>query len=457
MSGQSTRTAPARVVALAAGVVLSLVGIVPAAADETPPSSSPPTTAVVTTPTDAPTTLAPGPTTLPPGPSVVDTTLPRSGVPATTKPGATTTTKPGATTTTAPDDGTHDFAATPAPLIPSAASDPLFHAALTVDDDIRNVAIGKVTALKAMVRAQTASRTAATATATYRRVNGIDRRALANLERLRIGLRAAAMHAYMGYGSQETALDSPEVARAETVLPYRTYVEVTITEATGRVSDAGDARDRTKTVADAARTKQRTAAADSTAAAAALRTTANDQKIAEKKLKDDRKALDDLIASMPDLAPGTLEKLPKLVKLPPGAQAVASPVGDIIVPASADPRTAVALQFIVAQLGKPYVWGATGPGSYDCSGLMLRAFQASGVTSMPRVSQGQQAWASPIDPKDVQPGDLVFLGRPAYHVGIYIGGGLMIDAPFTGAYVRVDKVWSSVTGYGRVSWSTPAP
>ena len=167
--------------------------------------------------------------------------------------------------------------------------------------------------------------------------------------------------------------------------------------------------------------------------------------------------LDDLIASMPDLAPGTLEKLPKLAKLPPGAQAVASPVGDIIVPATADPRTAVALQFIVAQLGKPYVWGATGPSSYDCSGLMLRAFQAAGVTSMPRVSQSQQVWATPIDAKDVQPGDLVFFGRPAYHVGVYIGGGLMIDAPFTGAYVRVDKVWSSVTSYGRVTWSTPAP
>ena len=178
---------------------------------------------------------------------------------------------------------------------------------------------------------------------------------------------------------------------------------------------------------------------------------------ASKQLLLDRKALDDLIASLPDLAPGTLEKLPKVAKLPPGAQKVASPAGDIIVPAKADPRTAVALQFIVAQLGKPYVWGATGPSSYDCSGLMLRAFQAAGVTSMPRVSQAQQVWATPVDVKDVQPGDLVFFGRPAYHVGVYIGGGLMMDAPFTGAYVRVDKVWSSVTSYGRPVWSTPGP
>lgn len=454
MRGQSTRTAPARVVALAAGLALALVGIVPAAAVETPATTSPPTT--VTASTSAPTTLPTDPATLPPGSTVVDTTLPGPGGPATTKRGATTT-NPGVTTTTSVDDENHDFTATPAPLIPSAASDPLFHAALTVDDDIRNVAIGKVDALKAKARMQATARAAASAAATYKRVDGVDRRTLANLEQLRTELRAAAMHAYTGYGSAETALNSPEVIRVETVLPYRTYVKVTIAESTDRVADAGKARDRTKSAADASRTKHRAAAAAAADASRAYRTAANDLKDAEKKLKDDRKALDDLIASLPDLAPGTLEKLPKLAKLPPGAQAVASPAGDIIVPASADPRTVVALQFMIAQLGKPYVWGATGPGSYDCSGLMLRAFQASGVTSMPRVSQGQQVWATPIDVKDVQPGDLVFFGRPAYHVGVYIGGGLMLNAPFSGTHVRFDKVWGSVTGYGRVTWSTPAP
>jgi cell wall-associated NlpC family hydrolase len=441
------------VVALAAGVALALVGMAPVAADEPSATTAPPTTAEATVPTVAPTTT---PDTTTPG-STVAPPVSGPGGPTSTKRGATTTTKPGATTTTVPDDGVHDFAATPAPLIPAAASDPLFHAALTVDDDIRNVAIAKADALRALARSRTAARTAASAATTYRRADGVDRRAIAELERLRASLRAAAMHAYTGYGSQETVLDSPEVARAETVLPYRTYVEVTITEATARVAAADKARSRTKVAADAARAKHRSAAAASAAAAAAQRTAAADLKADEQKLKEDRKALDDLIASMPDLAPGTLEKLPKVTKLPPGAQVVASPAGDIVVPAKADPRTAVALQFIVAQLGKPYVWGATGPNSYDCSGLMLRAFQAAGVTSMPRVSQGQQVWATPIEPKDVQPGDLVFFGRPAYHVGVYIGGGLMMDAPFTGAYVRVDKVWASVTSYGRPVWTTPAP
>jgi cell wall-associated NlpC family hydrolase len=441
------------VVALAAGVALALVGIAPVAADEPSATTVPPTTAEVTVPSVVPTT-APDSTT--PG-STVAPPITGSAGPTTTKRGATTTTEPGATTTTVPDDGVHDFAATPAPLIPAAASDPLFHEALTVDDDIRNVAIGKADALKALAKARTAARTAASAATAYRRADGVDRRAIAKLERLRASLRAAAMHAYTGYGSQEAVLDSPEVAQADTVLPYRTYVEVTITEATARVAAAGKARRRTKATADAARTTYRSAAAASASAAAEHHKAAAELKADEQKLKEDRKALDDLIASMPDLAPGTLEKLPKVTKLPPGAQVVASPAGDIVVPAKADPRTAVALQFIIAQLGKPYVWGATGPGSYDCSGLMLRAFQAAGVTSMPRVSQGQQVWATPIDSKDVQPGDLVFFGRPAYHVGVYIGGGLMIDAPFTGAYVRVDKVWASVTSYGRAVWSTPAP
>ncbi|MBS1848740.1 MAG: C40 family peptidase, partial [Actinobacteria bacterium] len=147
-----------------------------------------------------------------------------------------------------------------------------------------------------------------------------------------------------------------------------------------------------------------------------------------------------------------LDRLPDVVALPPGATAVASPAGTIVVPATADPRTVVALQFIVAQIGKPYLWGGTGPQAYDCSGLMLRAFQSAGVRTMPRVSQAQQIWATPVAGTDIQPGDLVFFGRPAYHVGVYIGGGLMIDAPYTGAHVRVDHVWSSVSGYGRVVW-----
>lgn len=100
-----------------------------------------------------------------------------------------------------------------------------------------------------------------------------------------------------------------------------------------------------------------------------------------------------------------------------------------------------------AELGKPYVWGAEGPGSFDCSGLMQWIFSHVGI-SLPRTAAQQQAAttrvASPL------PGDLVFYGAPAYHVGLYIGGGKMIDAPDVGDVVKVQSVWGSPT-YGRVS------
>jgi len=104
-----------------------------------------------------------------------------------------------------------------------------------------------------------------------------------------------------------------------------------------------------------------------------------------------------------------------------------------------------AVAFAYSQLGQPYVWGATGEGgTFDCSGLTLRAYQAGGV-QLPRTSREQwYAGARVGDPADLLPGDLVFyaydLGDPAtiHHVGIYIGAGNMIDAPRSGAVIRTE-------------------
>jgi len=112
--------------------------------------------------------------------------------------------------------------------------------------------------------------------------------------------------------------------------------------------------------------------------------------------------------------------------------------------APAEEVAAAAVQFAYSELGKPYRWGATGElGFYDCSGLMLRAYQKGGLT-LPRTSR-QQWYAGPRvwNVADMQPGDLVFYAYntadPAtiHHVGIYIGAGNMIDAPYTGANVRI--------------------
>ncbi len=99
-------------------------------------------------------------------------------------------------------------------------------------------------------------------------------------------------------------------------------------------------------------------------------------------------------------------------------------------------RAGAAVRFAYDQLGKPYVYGAAGPNSYDCSGLTMRAWEAGGV-SLPHNAEMQQQSTRSVSPSDIQPGDLVFFGSPAYHVGIYIGGGKIIEAPHSGDVVKI--------------------
>lgn len=111
-----------------------------------------------------------------------------------------------------------------------------------------------------------------------------------------------------------------------------------------------------------------------------------------------------------------------------------------------------AVHYAYAQLGKPYQWGGAGPGSFDCSGLTMMAWAAAGV-SLPHLAQGQYDLSTKIPLSDVEPGDLIFFGTPTnvYHVGIYIGGGQMIDAPETGQDVSISSIyWSNLLGAGRV-------
>jgi cell wall-associated NlpC family hydrolase len=113
--------------------------------------------------------------------------------------------------------------------------------------------------------------------------------------------------------------------------------------------------------------------------------------------------------------------------------------------------TSVALAWAFAELGKPYVWAATGPNSFDCSGLTQFVWRKAGV-SIPRVAADQDAWTIPVPLSQLLPGDLVFFGKTdIHHVGIYIGDGLMINAPHTGDVVRVSSIWwSDLAGFGRV-------
>ncbi len=98
-----------------------------------------------------------------------------------------------------------------------------------------------------------------------------------------------------------------------------------------------------------------------------------------------------------------------------------------------------AVAFARAQLGKPCVWGAAGPGSYDCAGLTQAAWKSAGVT-LPRTAPEQAGVGVPVPPAEARPGDLVFFHDDAGHVGLCTGNGMMIHAPRPGAYVREQPV-----------------
>jgi cell wall-associated NlpC family hydrolase len=103
------------------------------------------------------------------------------------------------------------------------------------------------------------------------------------------------------------------------------------------------------------------------------------------------------------------------------------------------PKASIAVDTATAQLGKPYLYGGAGPDSFDCSGLVMFSWKAAGVT-IPRTTDTQQTALPYVPVSLLAPGDVVFFGSPAFHVGIYIGNGQMIEAPHTGAVVRVVSI-----------------
>ncbi|XAN39076.1 NlpC/P60 family protein [Micromonospora schwarzwaldensis] len=108
-----------------------------------------------------------------------------------------------------------------------------------------------------------------------------------------------------------------------------------------------------------------------------------------------------------------------------------------------------AIKTACAQVGDPYVWGATGPNSFDCSGLTQYAYKAAGI-SLTHFTGAQWNEGRKISASEARPGDLVFFFSDLHHVGLYLGNGLMVHAPRTGKPVQVAKVeYMPVAGYRR--------
>ncbi|KOV93481.1 hypothetical protein ADK65_32675 [Streptomyces sp. NRRL B-1140] len=99
-------------------------------------------------------------------------------------------------------------------------------------------------------------------------------------------------------------------------------------------------------------------------------------------------------------------------------------------------RAAAAVSYAHQKLGSPYVWGATGPNAFDCSGLVQAAYRAAGV-ALPRTTYSQIAAGRRVSRSELLPGDLVFFYAGISHVGIYVGNGRMIHAPNPSAPVRI--------------------
>ncbi len=113
-------------------------------------------------------------------------------------------------------------------------------------------------------------------------------------------------------------------------------------------------------------------------------------------------------------------------------------------------RGAIAVAWAMRQLGKPYVWAAEGPGAFDCSGLTMFAWAKAGV-SLPHSSRMQSTMGAAVSRSQLRPGDLVFFGSPVHHVGIYVGGGMMINAPQSNDVVRYASIgWPDYAGARRV-------
>ncbi|NMM34547.1 MAG: C40 family peptidase [Phycicoccus sp.] len=111
------------------------------------------------------------------------------------------------------------------------------------------------------------------------------------------------------------------------------------------------------------------------------------------------------------------------------------------------PASAGVLAIAASLKGIYYIYGGTTLAGFDCSGFTQYVFNRVGIT-LPRTAEDQRQFATPVS--NPQPGDLVFFGVPAYHMGIYAGNGMMWDSPQTGSAINLRSVYSANVSYGRV-------
>jgi peptidoglycan DL-endopeptidase CwlO len=125
------------------------------------------------------------------------------------------------------------------------------------------------------------------------------------------------------------------------------------------------------------------------------------------------------------------------------------PAGSAPPPPSGGGGGAAAVRYAYAQLGKPYAFGADGPGTFDCSGLTMMAWRQGGI-ALPHSAAAQMGIGRRVTKAELQPGDLIFRYSPVSHVSMYVGGGMQIAATHTGSTVKLQSAFQGpIVGYSR--------
>lgn len=248
----------------------------------------------------------------------------------------------------------------------------------------------------------------------------------ANVDRLRKQVAARASSAYMNGPTDVASLVSAETP--QDVLDMTTSLEL--------LSERSERQLAVFTDASKKLAKQRATAAKALTAKREIKKTIGQTRTKiEAKLGEQKQLLDQLKERVAEQRERAAEQRASRDT----EQRAPEPSNDA--PATSG-KVADVIAFAEAQLGKPYVWGADGPDSYDCSGLTMMAWRQAGV-SLPHSSQMQYDSGTRVARSNLQPGDLVFFYNPISHVGIYVGGGKMIAAPSSGDVVKTIDITSS--------------
>jgi cell wall-associated NlpC family hydrolase len=261
----------------------------------------------------------------------------------------------------------------------------------------------------------------------------------------------ARLHAMDGQIRQlaRTAYTTGDVGRVDVLLSSRSAGDL-IAQMGTLDAIAGHQTAVVKQVSDAAAAARAARASAQAAAFAAQRTIdeiSAEQAQLQSQVADYRRQYDALTAEQQQVVVQRVTGTAVAVTGNPAPAAAAAPLAaaaPVAAPVAASGSAAAAVRTALAQVGKPYAWGAAGPGAFDCSGLTQYSWAAAGV-ALPHSSSAQSRMGTPVPLSALQPGDLVFFYSPVSHVAMYVGGGNIVHASTEGQPVKVVSL-ASVPG-----------